>query len=145
VKIYLKERMKIMFSETLKNIMEEKGIRQIDLVKMTGIGKPSISQYLAGKNTPSPKNIKIIADALECSIEVLTVVTEKETPPQPKDEIKLTIAEAAARCGKSKEFIAGWLQDGNCPFGYARMGKGEKWDYIIPVFRLENYLLGVGM
>lgn len=63
-----------------------------------------------------------------------------ESPP--RDEIKLTLAEAAKRSGKSKEFIAGWLQDGNCPFGYARIGTGERWDYLISALRIEKWLAG---
>ena len=112
---------------------------------MTGIGKPSISQYLSGKNVPSPKNVKTIADALECPVDQLTHTTQAAIPPQAADGRKLTIAEAAKRCGKSKEFIAGWLQDGDCPFGKARKGKGGDWDYFIPPMRLESYLSGIGM
>ena len=124
--------------------MEQKGITQTDLHKTTGICKASISQYLSGKNTPSPKYIKLIADALECPVDALAVITRRPKQPEPAlFGVKLTIADAAKRCEKSKEFISGWLQDGNCPFGYARKGTGEKWDYFIVAARLENYLSGI--
>jgi len=134
-----------MFNENLKSVMEQRGISQAELSKLTGIGKPSISQYLSGKNEPSPKNVKTIADALDCPVDRLITVIQKVIPPQAVDKTKLTIAEAAQRCGKSKEFISGWLQDGDCPFGYARKGTGEKWDYFIVAARLESYLSGFGM
>ena len=40
------------FAKNLKSVMDEKNISQTDLSILTGIGKPSLSQYLSGKNVP---------------------------------------------------------------------------------------------
>ena len=45
--------------------MELKCMKQADLVKMTGIGKSSISTYLSGEYEPKQKNIYKIAKALD--------------------------------------------------------------------------------
>lgn len=51
-------------AERMKHAMEVNGIKQADLVSRTGIGKSSISTYLAGDYEPKQKNIYKIAKAL---------------------------------------------------------------------------------
>lgn len=136
--------MKTMFGENLKTLMAERGVSQSELSKMTGIGKPSISQYLSGKNTPSPKNIKTIADALECPIDFFALATRKVTPPELATLKNVSIAEAADRMGKSKQFIRVALQNGIAPFGFAVKVSGDKWSYHISPMKFENYLSGFG-
>ena len=53
------ERRKKMFKDCLAEAMREKGLTATELSKMTGISKPSISQYLKGKNAPSAHGLKI--------------------------------------------------------------------------------------
>lgn len=48
----------------LKEMMSKKGIRQIDLVKMTGIHKSTLSLYINGKRIPNQVNLKKLSDAL---------------------------------------------------------------------------------
>lgn len=52
-------------SERLRAAMELRGLKQIDLVNRTGIGKSSISTYLSGDYEPKQANIYKLAEALE--------------------------------------------------------------------------------
>ena len=59
------------FAERLKNAMEQASMSQATLLKQTKVSKAAISQYLSGKNTPSPERIKILADATTVSFDYL--------------------------------------------------------------------------
>ena len=54
-------------SERIKLAMSLRGMKQVDLVNITGIGKSSISTYLAGDYKPKQQNIHKIAKALDVS------------------------------------------------------------------------------
>lgn len=51
-------------SKRLKEALDMRGMKQTDLVKMTGIGKSSISTYLSGDYEPKQRNIYKLAKAL---------------------------------------------------------------------------------
>lgn len=51
----------------IKEAMALRGMKQVDLVSLTGIGKSSISTYLSGEYEPKQKNIYKIAKALAVS------------------------------------------------------------------------------
>lgn len=51
-------------SERLKEAMQLRNIKQVDLVNATGIGKSSISTYIAGSYEPKQRNIYKLAKAL---------------------------------------------------------------------------------
>ena len=55
------------FCDRLKQAMEIKNMRQIDLAKKTGIGRSAISQYLSGLFEPRQEYIFKIAQALNVS------------------------------------------------------------------------------
>lgn len=55
---------KSFFSNHLKTIMKEKGIKQIDLHNALGIPKSSLSGYLKGTALPNPNTSKLIAKYL---------------------------------------------------------------------------------
>lgn len=48
------------FTDRLAFMMQEKGLRQADLVKDMGMSKSSISTLCSGKVPPQPRTIKII-------------------------------------------------------------------------------------
>ena len=52
-------------AERLKEAMEKRGLKQIDLVTRTGIGKSSISTYLVGSYIPKQTNLYKLANVLE--------------------------------------------------------------------------------
>lgn len=54
-------------AERLKLGLEKRDMKQADLVRITGIGKSSISTYLTGSYEPKQKNIYKIAKALNVS------------------------------------------------------------------------------
>ena len=53
------------FAERLKEAMEYRNYRQVDLVNKTKIDKGTISNYLKGKYEPKNINTSLIADALD--------------------------------------------------------------------------------
>jgi len=133
---------KMSFAKNLKVIMEEKNMNQTDLSRLTGIGKPSLSQYLSGKNVPNNRRIAEIADALGVSPQRLTV-TMRATDCEVSEELscqKVSIDEAARRLGKSQQFIRLALQNGVAPFGFATKGTGSTYDYHISPKLLSEYI-----
>lgn len=58
-------------ADRIKKGMEIRGLKQADIVKMTGIGKSSMSTYLSGQYAPKQKNIYKIAKAMNVNEEWL--------------------------------------------------------------------------
>lgn len=54
-------------AERIRKALEIRGMKQIDLVERTGIGKSSISTYLSGDYEPKQKNLYKIAKVLDVS------------------------------------------------------------------------------
>lgn len=54
------------FAKRLNQIMEEKGLRQVDLVEKTGIAKSIINSYCKGRYEPVDERLKLLATALNC-------------------------------------------------------------------------------
>ena len=75
------------FAERLKTTLEQKNMKQIDLVKRASeqgvkLGKSHVSQYLSGKTMPRSEILHFLADALEVDAEWLKgndAVTENAT------------------------------------------------------------------
>jgi len=132
------------FAYNLKMIMEEQNLSQTDLFDLTGIGKPSFSQYLSGRHLPHKKRIAEIANALGVSVRRLTARKSgvEPEPPPPLSHQKVTIEEAARRLGKSQQFVRVALQNGVAPFGFATKGSGSAYDYHISPKLLDDYLGG---
>lgn len=59
--------MKYEIAQRIKQGLEIRNMKQIDLVNQTGIGKSSISTYLSGDYMPKQKNIYLMAKALNVS------------------------------------------------------------------------------
>ena len=130
------------FAKNLKSIMDERNMNQTDLSNLTGIGKPSLSQYLSGKNIPHRRRIFEIATALGVTTQRLTVATQIEDCelPQTISAQRISIEEAARRLGKSQQFIRISLQNGVAPFGFATKGSGSTYDYHISPKLLDEYI-----
>lgn len=58
---------KVKMQDRLKEAMELRGVRSVDLVEQTGVPKGAISYYLAGKSQPKAERLHIIAKALDVS------------------------------------------------------------------------------
>lgn len=65
-------------SAKLREALEAKGMKQADLVKLIGLGKSAISQYLSGKVTPKQDKIELLAKALNVDASWLIGVDEKD-------------------------------------------------------------------
>lgn len=127
------------FSEQLRQLMSELKLSQADISKLTGIGKSSISQYISGKNEPTKKRQRDIAQALGVAddyfIEPTLPLTTGETPPGTV--INLPLGVAATLMGKSKAWVAQGLQDGVFPWGYAV--KLKTWSYFISSVKFTEF------
>lgn len=56
---------RVELKERLREAMEKRGMRAVDLVEVTGIPKGTISYYLSGKTEPKADRLYIIAQALD--------------------------------------------------------------------------------
>ena len=54
-------------AERLKIAAGQKGLKQVDLVKLTGIPKSAMSQYFSGRITPKNDRLYLIGEALDVS------------------------------------------------------------------------------
>ncbi|WP_276764804.1 helix-turn-helix domain-containing protein [Phascolarctobacterium succinatutens] len=70
------------FSDRLRYFMEQKGLKQADLVERTKINKSSISEYLSGNYEPKQRNIYKLAVALGIKPSQLMGV-EEDQPAAP--------------------------------------------------------------
>ncbi|MCM1439905.1 MAG: helix-turn-helix domain-containing protein [Roseburia sp.] len=126
-----------MFAENLKKIMEQKGITSATLARKSGFSKGAISQWRNGIYTPSHKNMLVLAEVLQCSVEELN---GKSTAPPCKCAIRpvfpqkttLTCKEAAALMHKHENYVAQGLQEGRPGFEFGSAVKTSgKWSYFI--------------
>lgn len=128
-----------MFSDNLRKAMVAKGYNIAELSRRTGIGKPSISQYLSGKNKPSEKRIRELAEALE--VDSMELDTGKIDPSKIKTEqgvYNLPVKTAAELMGVSLDFVYNGLRDGVLPFGWA-VKNSSIWTYYISSAKFTEY------
>lgn len=117
--------------------MNKKNVSQAQLSELTGIGKSSISQYLAGKNDPKIDTVEKIAKVLDVSAAYLIGASNNE---QSKEKVmNIRVSEAAKLMGKSEQFIRIGLQRNILPFGFA-IQMSTKWTYHISPKLLEEYV-----
>lgn len=55
------------FDERLREAMDKRGLRAIDLINQTGISKQSMSNYMNGRRVPKSDTIHSLAKALNVS------------------------------------------------------------------------------
>ena len=124
------------FAEKLKQLMQGAGLTQAQLSALTGIGRPSISQYLSGKNEPAKERRKQIAKSLgvqEDYFEQFLPTAEIKDNPA----VNLPVPLAAKLMGKSPAWVCQGLKDGVFPWGYAvKLGR---WSYFISVIKFEEF------
>lgn len=128
-----------MFSENLKLAMVAKGYNITELSRRAGIGKPSISQYLSGKNKPSKARINVLANAL--GIDSNELDSERVDPGKIKQEqgvFNLRVKDAAKLMGVSVDYVTDGLRDGVLPFGWA-VKTSSKWTYYISSVKFTEY------
>lgn len=124
------------FAKKLAELMGELGINQTKLHELTGIGRSSISQYLAGKHEPGNDKKREIARALGVQDnyfnEYLPAAQIQQDPV-----VNLPVPVAAKLMGKSVPWVQKGLQDGIFPWGYAV--KLTRWSYFISSVKFTEY------
>ena len=119
----------MLFSEKLKQAMQDLHLNQIQVVGLTGKSKGSISQYISGKQVPS--------EAAQRDIAISLVVF-------PKKEVrngiiqKLEVTEAAKILGMTHTTVRKGLQQGVFPWGYAIHTSENRWVYFINAKRFAE-------
>lgn len=129
------------FAKRLKDLMTEMEMSQAELSLKTGIGKSSISQYLAGKNIPR-EEVKIkIAEALGCTVDCLNEDVEDKGCVS-EGLRRMTIGMVAKELGVSPQCVRVGIINNRFdpPIGTA-VKMSSKWTYIIPRKRFENYIM----
>ena len=124
-----------MFGENLKKIMSEKGLSVTKVSQLSGVGKSSISQYLSGKNVPTSERIKVLADAIGCTVEELAdiptgEIVVKQTGLNTEEVFNVPVELAAKLMHKKNNFVYEGLRQGVFPFGYA-VQTSTQWSYFI--------------
>lgn len=130
----------LFFSDKLNNLMTELGINQTTLHNLTGIGKPSISQYLAGKHEPSNERKRQIARALGVADTYFDQILP-DAKIVTDEVINLPTAQVARMMHKSKEFVEEGPQHGCFPWGYGV--KMKRWSYWVSNVKFREYT-GIG-
>lgn len=69
------------FANRLKEVLEDKDMKQKELAELIGINEVSISRYLKGTHEPGSEILEKIADALNVSIDYLLGRTDYNTTP----------------------------------------------------------------
>ena len=59
------------FKDLLKELMDERNLKSVDVCKMTGIGSGAVSLYLSGERVPKVATIRKFAEGLNVSEEWL--------------------------------------------------------------------------
>ena len=68
--------MKSLFSQRLKQLREEKGVKQSQIAEILNYGSTTISNYESGRNEPCYNDLMKIADYFDVSIDYLLGYSE---------------------------------------------------------------------
>ena len=82
-----------LFKTRLKELLDEKGMKQADLCRATGFESGKISQYITGKSTPNIDTAKIIARTLGVTLDELVGWKPSQKTETPKQKIECTADE----------------------------------------------------
>lgn len=85
----------------IREAMNIRGMKQVDLVNATGIGKSSISTYLSGEYEPKQKNIYKIAQALDVNEAWLM----GEDAPMERTELDRVLEQAKIMSDENQSFL----------------------------------------
>ena len=132
-----------MFSEKLKQAMQDLHLNQVQTCGLTGKSKGSISQYLSGKQVPSEDVQRSIATALGLASDYFAK-PDKAVVALPKTELRnkvierLDVREAAKIMRMNANTIREGLQQGRFPWGYAIQTSENRWVYFINAKRFAE-------
>lgn len=97
--------------ENLKQLRTEKGLKQQDLAKLSGISGGYISRIESGSADPTYGHIKKLVIALDTTADKLIF---DESEKEPSDELKVWLKKAEEHLTRRqietlKDFIRGWI------------------------------------
>lgn len=125
------------FTERLREAMSAANMTQSALAEKSGCSKAAISQYLSGKNQPTPAKMAVLADALEVQTDFLMGVNIPTSQAMPH---KIT-PEIAAKCiGRGKDYVKYGLRNGTLDIGSAVQFPSGKWQYDIQPSKLKAHV-----
>ncbi len=75
----------MLFKTRIAELLSERGWRQADLCRMTGIPTSLMSNYIKGKTSPALDNAKLIAGAFDVTLDELV-----GRQPRPESAVPLT-------------------------------------------------------
>lgn len=129
-----------MFADNLKEIMDRKNVKGIELARETGYSKAAISQYMNGVNMPSQERVEAIAAVLGVPVDELIAEAQAGDIPcgcpatgrQYAGKATLTCEEAATLLHKHANFVRKGLREGRPGFEYGSAVKTSgRWSYCI--------------
>lgn len=131
------------FGEKLKKAMEDLGLKQSQIVGMTGCSKGAVSQYISGKNTPSADKQRDIAVSLGLAADYFEQDEDSGTvilPKKTRDGVirRLLVEDAAKLLGMNHNTVRKGLQQGVFPWGYAIKTSEHRWAYFINANRFAE-------
>ena len=94
------------FHQRLSVAMERRGIKQVDLINATGIGKSSMSTYLSGEYLPKQRNLYKIARALGVDPAWLLDGVERDGDTCPEETWHAPLAAAYEQADTSTRVAA---------------------------------------
>lgn len=129
------------FSEKLKKLMKKLGLKQSQIVALTGKSKASISMYLNDKVTPPEEVQEEIAIALGLGADYFKAEEPKEI--KLKEAVEngiptLSLVEVSKLMRKHVHTISLGLQQGVFPWGYAIQTSENRWSYFINAKRFAE-------
>lgn len=125
------------FGTNLKRRLDDLGISQKEFSKMTGISRPSLSQYLTSDILPSKERRKLISKTLNIPLALMEQDIEEDKVRFKQSFMKPE--EAAKLMGKSPEWVREGLKASRFPFGYGVEMQGGKWSYWISPKLFQQY------
>lgn len=118
-----------MFKERLREAMEELNLSQVQVARMTGKSKGSVSQYLAGNQTPPRKTRQEIAKVLGLPEDYFD--TEEEQLLDGTHIKRMKPQTAAKLMGIGYVTLLKGLRQGTFPWGYAIKTGNKRWTYYV--------------
>lgn len=118
------------FAEKLNKVKQERNLTQVQMCKLTGKAKGSISQYLSGKQVPTEATQQMIA---------LSLGLPRNYFAEPDEVIKrLTVKDVAKFLHMNCNTVRKGLQQGVFPWGYAIQTSRNRWRYFINAKRFAE-------
>lgn len=115
-----------MFRDRLKKVMVDQNINQVELSRICGVSRSTVSKWMSGDSEPTKARRNEIAEAFDLPEDYF----EEIVIPKKKIET-LTPKEAAYLMGMSVGSIQKGLIQGIFPWGYAIRTSKKKHRYFI--------------